>query len=127
MRKTIRHRSQKPPKRSRTIPVYGDPVRGDGRDANDLYRCWYCGQINSITRQTLGDADSPSGAVYDDYSGNPLGTTPGTATLGGVGHTFVAQKNGSDGNPTGVTNAIKMSNSGSGCSHCGTLNWRGDY
>ena len=127
MRKLTRHRTRPYRKRSRTIPVYGDPDRGDGRDAGVIYRCWYCDQINTVGKQALGGAESGSGAVHDDYSGNPIGINGGTATIGGIGHTFVAQKNGSDGQPQGVTNAIKMSDGGTGCSHCGTFNWRGDY
>lgn len=127
MSRLVRHKSPKPQKRSRTIPIYGDPDRGDGLDAGVLFRCWYCGQINNTRNQALGGADSSSGVVYDDYSGNPLGCTGGTAIMGGMSLSFIAQENGSDGNPKGVKNAIKCSDSGTGCAFCGSKNYRGDY
>jgi len=128
MKRLARHRVPKPPKRSRTIPVYGDPDRGDGLDSGVLFKCWFCGQHNNTRNQALGGADSPAGTAYQDYADNPdYGSGTGVAVLGGVANSFTAQRNGSDGNPIGVINAIRCSDSGTGCSFCGTLNYRGDY
>ena len=127
MRRRSNNYSRKTPRRSRTISVYGDPDRGGGMDSGVLYRCWNCGQINNSRKQALGGADAGSGVAFDDYSGNPLGASGGTATMGGIGHTFIAQINDSNGDPVGVTNAIKVADTGTGCALCGTLNWRGDY
>jgi len=128
MGRLTRHRVPKVPKMSRTIPVYGDPDRGNGLDSGVLFRCWYCGQINNTRKQALGGADSPSGTAYEDYPDNPdYGQEAGIAVLGGPGHRHTAQENGSDGNPKGVTNAIRCSDGGTGCSFCGSLNWKGEY
>jgi hypothetical protein len=129
MSRLVKHRnSRKPPKRSRTIPIYGSSDRGHGLDDGVLFKCWHCGQHNNTRKQKLGGPDSPSGAAFTDYADNPdYAQTYGIAILGGVTHSFVAQQNGIDGNPKAVTNAIKSSDGGTGCSFCGTLNYRGDY
>ena len=126
MGRLVRHRSRKIPKVSRTTPVYGDPDRGDGLDAGVLFRCWYCGMHNNTRKQALGDANSSAGIVYEDFADNPdYGETTGIGVLGGIANSFIAQQNGSDGNPIGVKNAFKCSDSGTGCSFCGSKNYAG--
>lgn len=108
--------------------MYGDPDLGGGQDANVWYRCWVCKQPNSTKTSTLGGSDSPSGVVYEDYADTPdPGSVAGVAVLGGISNTYTAQLNGSDGNPIGVINSIRVSDNGTGCSFCGSLNYRGDY
>jgi len=128
MRRNSRPKSRKQPKVSRTIPIYGDPDRGGGEDAGVWYECWYCGQKNSTNKSKLGGSDSTDGVVYVDYADNPdYGYVQGIAVLGGMSNSFTAQINGSDGTPMPVMNSIAVSNGGTGCSLCGSLNWRGDY
>jgi len=129
MGRMVRHRVPKIAKRSRTIPIYGDPDRGNGLDSGVLFKCWYCGQINNTRKQALGGSDAPGGNAYEDYADTPdYGSTgQGVAVLGGVTHSFTAQRNGSDGSPYVAPNAIRASDSGSGCMFCGTLNYRGDF
>ena len=128
MSKLTRHYSRKTLKRSRTIPQFGDPDRGGGLDHGVWFKCWYCGQLNSTRKQALGGSDSASGVAYTDYPDNPdYGQKQGIAVLGGISNSFTAQVNGSDGDPKGVMNAVKCSDSGTGCQFCGTLNWRGDH
>lgn len=126
--RSTRHKQRKQPKLSRTIPVYGDPDRGGGLDSGVWYRCWYCKQLNSTNKSSLGGSESSDGVVYEDYADNPdYGETQGIAVLGGISNTFTAQLNASDGNPAKVKNSIMVSDGGSGCSFCGSRNWRGDY
>ena len=105
--------------------MYGDPDRGGGEDAGVWYKCWYCHQLNNINKSTLGGPDSTDGVVYVDYAETP--DRAGVAEFGGISNSFTAQLNGSDGNPVPVKNAICVSNEGSGCSFCGSKNYRGDY
>jgi hypothetical protein len=125
MGRLTRHRSRKQPKLSRTIPIYGDPDKGGGEDDGVWYRCWHCKQLNNVNKSKLGGPDSTDGVVYVDYAETP--DRRGVAVFGGISNSFTAQLNGSDGNPMPVMNAIVASNGGTGCSFCGSLNWRGDY
>ena len=128
-RRTARNRPRKLPKESRTIPQFGDPVLGGGEDANVWYRCWVCSQLNSTETSTLGGSDSLCGVAYEDYADIPevYSDGIGTAVMGGMSNTFTAQLNASDGNPIGVINSIRVSDSGTGCKFCGSKNWRGDH
>lgn len=122
MRNT-RHRSRKQPKVSRTIPIYGD-----GLDSGVWYKCWHCNQLNNVNKSALGGSDSSDGIAYEDFADNPdYGRTHGIAVMGGIANSFTAQLNASDGNPAKVKNAIMVSDGGTGCSLCGSLNWRGDH
>ncbi len=113
-RSTIRHDS-------RTIPVYGDPERGDGLDAGVWYRCWNCGFLNSTNRNALGDSQSRDGIILKDYS---------QAGVSGdliLGKGLIISENDAAGDPKEAVNTLMISESSYGCSLCGTLNYRGDY
>jgi len=127
-RRDTRQRSRKPTSVSRSIAVYGDPPMGDGVDYGEWYRCWYCKQLNNTNKSKLGGSDSTDGVAYEDYPDSPdYSLIQGIAVMGGISNTFTAQANGSDGNPIPVMNNIRVSDGGTGCSFCGSLNWRGDY
>ena len=122
-------------KDSRTIPVDGSYERGGGEDAKKWYRCWNCGFLCNVERDALGDSQSRSGAVYEDYAQQP---DPGygypqqetntlsnnqTATVDGL----VVSELDPAGDAVGTKNAIWVSNKSRGCPFCHTLNWRGDF
>ncbi|MHC4397712.1 MAG: hypothetical protein ACYS1A_18875 [Planctomycetota bacterium] len=124
------------PKESRTLPIYGDPIRGDGLDAGIYYRCWHCGFLCNSDRDALGDSQSRSGVRHNDYAQQPdpgydyaqneagISKKNKTAVLGDA---VMAAKNDSDDAPKFVGNAIMVSERLSGCPFCGCKNWRGDY
>ena len=113
------------PKRSRTIPLKGNPDEGDGIDDGKYYRCWHCGFICDIDKDALGGPESKSGKILEDYSPASYG---GIATLDGlVEHFHIAARNGSDDTPLTALHYFKTSSSSTGCPQCHTKNWRGDY
>lgn len=110
-------------KDSRRIPIYGDPIAGDGEDAGKWFRCWNCGFVCNAERDALGDSQSRHGGAYADYAQSPDGVQR-EAMLGGIASIHMATKMGS----TAIRNAIMVSSSAStGCPMCHSLNWRGDY
>ena len=127
-------------KESRTIPQWGSYERGGGEDHSKWYRCWHCGWLCNEERDTLGDAESRSGVVHEDYAQEPdpgyafAGNEAGqrssnkTAVLGGSINAYhVAGELDSAGDEKGVRNAIRVSDKSYGCPMCHSLNWRGDY
>ena len=124
--------SRKLPKESRTIPLRGNSDRGNGEDDGKYYRCWHCGFVCDVTRDSLGDSQSRSADNHTDYHTPSYGSKDSgdevnsLSVLGGVAHSFVALKNGSDGNPLGIRHDHESVVTG-GCPMCGSLNWRGDY
>ena len=110
------------PKESRTLPVYGHPIRGDGLDAGKLYRCWNCGFICNTDRDALGDSQSRSGVVHETYAlvydtgyrYIPKEHTPNNIAM--MDDVLMTGRNG-----TRVAEKLK------GCPFCGSLNYRGDY
>ena len=61
-RKNYRSRIRK---EARTIPLYGNPDRGNGLDDGRYYRCWNCGFICNIDRDKLGGHGD--GISYEDF------------------------------------------------------------
>lgn len=61
------NRSRKPRKDSRTYPVPAHQDFGAGQDVDKYFRCWNCGVINDITRNSLGGSRSKSGVAYSIY------------------------------------------------------------
>lgn len=121
MKTRIRRAKSRLRKDSRTIAVWGSPERGDGLDHNKWYRCWNCGFLNNVDRNALGDSQSMDGLVITEYAPNVYG---GELRLG---DTLIAQKLDGDGNPIQTIRRNLRPISESGCSLCGSLNWRGDY
>ena len=114
----VNHRSTKPKKESKTIPLYGSPERGDGLDDGRYFECWNCGFICDLDRDTLGDSQSTSDItlksyqLLDEYGDN-------VAATGGTKHTIFEGE--------GYTTVRYIPDVNSGCPFCGTMNWRGDY
>ncbi len=128
------------PKESRTLAQWGDPIRGDGLDHGKWYRCWHCGFYCNSDRDALGDSQSRSGVVHEDYAQQPdpgynyaqneagIAKDNQQAVLGGSIVAYeVAAENDAAADPKSVRNAIRVSDKGSGCPFCFSKNWRGDY
>ena len=121
--------SRKTRKQSRTLPV-----KGRGEDEGKYFRCWNCGFVCDKDRDKLGDGESRSGVVVEEFVvSNELGYQFGDdpldskITLESVGfHDEVLPRASSD----GTAREVKHDQEGtaaSGCPMCGSLNWRGDY
>lgn len=143
-----RLRTRKLRKQSRTIPLPGNAVRGNGEDAGKYFRCWHCGFICNVERDDLGDVDSTDGVSYTIHAqmySTDVGTTPGGNPYGHpggeihgcnypdallkmcvLGHGHIVLKNGADGDPLGIYQNWTPDVT-SGCPLCGCRNWRGDY
>ena len=117
-------RGRRLPKESKTIPLKGNKVRGNGEDFGKYYRCWHCGFTCNVERDSLGDSQSRSGVSSELYT--PV-TYDGRAVLGGdIQHFHTALETDSDGNPKELWEYYKPVITG-GCPMCGSMNWRGDY
>lgn len=122
-------RRQRLIKRSRTIPVPGEPV--EEYQYRQLLRCWWCGDINTTGRE---DEDSGKSTMSSHYS------MPKIRSLGSRGKTKesilsinssiftlkTAPRLGQDGNTKSVKN-VWTEISHRGCPSCGTINWSGRY
>jgi hypothetical protein len=130
-------KSKKLPRRARTIPLKGHPVRGNGEDHGKWFRCWVCGQRCNVDRDELGDSESRHGKGYEDTVISPHVTPQtGNSLDGGLYrlqgrttkniHVMVeTDRNGDALKPN--PHAISVKDSGTGCPFCHSLNWRGDY
>jgi len=131
MNKAGRH-SRNQRRQSRSIPLKGNKVRANGEDAGKYYRCWNCGFICDVTRDSIGGSQSGSGNTANDFHSPALGAQDATDSvnslmvLGGVGNSFVMLENGSDGNPKKIRHDFDVVVNG-GCSLCGTYNYKADY
>ncbi len=107
---------KRPPHKKRTIRVDGAK-----EDDGQWFKCWNCGFMNNINRNMLGDGEglSYSGGSVDleshanqaNPSKNYLMNISGKSVLLNLNPVFTERHNiGSD--------AV------SGCSFCGSLNWR---
>jgi hypothetical protein len=104
---------------SRTIPIVGFK-----KDAGKFYHCWYCGFVNDVRDNTLGNAESTDATVLT-RSQLPSDERP----VGGRGMDIkfitVSPEVDADGNPKSVKEAFTVE--GGGCPLCHTCNWRGDF
>jgi hypothetical protein len=118
------------PSRSRTIPLKGDPYKGNGEDYGRWYRCQNCGHTCDIDRDAQG---SGLGVSHEDYIENATGTKANNgdpltsiAILGAESENhFVALELGVDGNPKGIRHDFQTVIN-NGCTFCGCRNWKGD-
>jgi hypothetical protein len=121
-----RLRSRPLPKRSRTIPVPGNSERGDGEDDGRYYRCWNCGFICDSDRDALGDDRSLNGLSYSVQESVGSSEENSLIILANLRSGHVIPKAGADGTAA-VIRLPYYPSSATGCSFCGTLNWRGDF
>ncbi len=124
---TPRPRRRPMPKRSRSIPVLGQPI--EEYQYERLFKCWYCGDINTTGRDKEDTGNSRMASTY---------TMPRQQSLGVKGHKTeesisvnksifaarVAPKTGADGNARAVKNLWTLT-SHRFCKACGTATWSG--
>lgn len=111
------------PKDSKTIPLKGNSIRGDGKDHGKYYRCWHCGFICDVDRDELGGPDSRHGVTATEYTQVDQYGNTAYHCVGAHGDTqTVCEANGGTWSSTRYEPVV-----GSGCPFCGTKNWRGDY
>ena len=114
----VNHRSRKPRKDSRSIPLWGATERGDGQDHGKFFECWNCGFICNVDRDALGDAQSVSDITMTSYDLlDEYGDS--VADTGGCKHTIFEGE--------GYTTNRYIPTVESGCPFCGTKNYRGDF
>ena len=115
-----RSRQKRIRKQSKTIPL-----KGNGTDSGKYYRCWNCGFICDIGRDTLGDQDTRNGMRSKAFAPRsfPTEAADHKSIVGGVEIAHTSCKLGSDGTPAGLREDFKPVVSG-GCPFCGTLNWK---
>lgn len=118
-------------RQARTIPLHGDDERGNGLDHGTWFRCWNCGFICSVDRDSLGGAESRDGVTPLNYTVPVHGAetaipNSGIARLGGPSPLTVALKVDDLGQTQTIETRFAPEVSG-GCPFCGSLNWRGDY
>lgn len=103
-------------------------MQGTGDDEGRYFRCWNCGFRCDTRRDRLGDKMSVSGnAVEECLTVNHLGSRmDGDHRSGVIVMDFLNVNNQALLGPGGVKHDMKPI-VGSGCPHCGTPNWRGDY
>jgi len=137
MRGEPHYRRSKARKVSRRIPL-----PGVGIEKNQYFKCWNCGFVCNVDRDSLGGPDTfkeagreietlqyPSPTGYQEAV-NPGGSTPNQLipVYGGAvgGKTFVALAVDAQGDPVTLRRNWSPKPSG-GCPMCGSPNWRGDY
>ena len=125
MAEYTKYKKGKPlPKLSKTLPLAGDRLKGNGEDYRKWFTCWNCGFTAKFGRDSLGGYDSRAGVSHQDayIPSDPL--INNLSVLEDGSHVTVAL--GADGNPKGIEHEFEVIISG-GCPLCGSLNWRGDY
>ena len=110
-------------KRSRTIPLKGNPVRGDGEDSGKYYKCWNCGWICNLDRDALGDSESEANITPTVYTQLDQYGSEVYHCFGSAGSTqAICEAAGGEWTSTRYKPVVN-----SGCPMCGSPNWRGDY
>ena len=117
------NKSRTLPKQSRTLPLYGNPTRGDGEDSGKYYRCWNCGFICDVDRDSLGGPDdkanvTPEAYTQKDQYANTIGHCEGA-------HGATQAKCEASGGTWSTTRYI--AGGSGGCPMCFSPNYRGDY
>ena len=101
-------------------------------DLGKYFRCWNCGFICDVDRDSLGGPEDRSGTgsefektTLPDNGWIDYGRRSVTNALKDWNHTVLVRVNGA-----GTPLPIELSYSptvNQGCPFCGSLNWRGDY
>ncbi len=120
----VRHKTRKVRKDSRTYPIYGSNERGDGRDNDRYYHCWYCGFVCDVERDFIGGAEERSSIALIAYNQvTDDGTTAAYHCEGAHGADQTeCEAAGGTWSQTRYKPEVD-----SGCPHCGSPNWRGDF
>lgn len=123
-----RHRYKRLIKRSRVIPVPGQPI--DAYRNERLYRCWYCGDINTTGRDEEDDGNSHMSSTYSMpvrlSRGAMDGKNASISINSSIFTTRIAPVADYDGNAKSVKNVWAVT-AHRGCKACGTINWSGKY
>ena len=116
-------------KRSRTIPVRGQPI--EAYQYESLFRCWKCGDINTTGRDEEDTGKSRMTSTYllpRQISVGSQGLTPEEAISvnQSIFSMRVAPKSGSNGLARPVKNVFTIT-AHRGCKSDGTINWTGRF
>lgn len=121
------YRKRKLPKDSRTIPLPGAKDRGNGEDFGTYFRCWNCGWICNLNRDSLGDSQGGSGEGYlDNGSDNMSGSAGAFSVMEEIGNESISLELAADGTPKNIAHVFESVISG-GCPLCGSKNWKGEF
>jgi hypothetical protein len=116
-------------KRSRVIPVRGQPI--EAYQYERLLKCWFCGDINTTGRDEEDNGNSSMSSKYTMPRRVSLGTgKPGSSQYISVPRSVlgyrVAPKAGANGSARAVKEYWTVT-SHRGCKACGTINWTGKF
>jgi hypothetical protein len=125
--RTRNQKIKKLPKLSKALPYPGKPV--EQYQHSKLYKCWYCGHVNTVGREKYDDGRSSMhttlGMSYTPSRGDREMVNPELAMLSVPRNMFgyrVAPRAGADGTPMTVKNVWSIV-SYNGCPSCGTMTW----
>ncbi len=114
-------------KRARRIPVPGEPIEAYQHER--LYKCWYCGDINTTGRDEEDSGNSSMSSTYSLPRVRSIGARDRDPNAilsinSGVFVTKSAPLKGSDGTAKPVKNVWTLV-SHRYCKACGTATWSG--
>ena len=116
----IRYSQKRLRKQKKTIRLYGE-----NEDAGKYYRCWNCGFICNIDRDSLGDGD---GLTHTDFYISSYGSHDSSSPLNafvvldGINEGHVLLKSMADSSTEPIYHELQTG--GNGCPSCHTLNWK---
>jgi hypothetical protein len=113
------HVQQRLPKRKRTIPLPGDL-----EDSGRYYRCWYCGFINNVQRNQVGDGDGVTQLDAPEIAMGGWGMDDPLSLAIILDDMFTLLQNRPDGNPITNYRHNNYPQIIGGCSLCGCKNYR---
>lgn len=126
---TPRPQSRHPAKKSRVIPVRGQPI--EEYQYEKLFHCWFCGDINTTGRDEEDTGNSSMSSTYTMPRRDSLGTAKRggkqyISTIRSIFSYRVAPKAGANGSARAVKEFWTLT-SHRGCKACGTINWSGKF
>jgi len=111
------------PRQKRTIRIPGSL-----EDSNKYYRCWNCGVICNIERETLDTGEHSTAGINvkdaPEISPSPVLSDDRLAMTIYLDDPFTILENGPDGNPITDYRHNQYPQSIGGCWFCGTKNWK---